>query len=77
MSYVENIVSAFGGIRPMAAKVGYAVSTVKSWKARGSIPDQHKPIILAEARASNLGLTEKDFFPSEPIETGPKREDAA
>lgn len=63
MSYVDAIVEAFGGVRPMAGAVGRSASTVMSWKARGSIPDSHKPDILAIARGLNLGLSEADFFP--------------
>ena len=32
------IIEAFGGIRPMAAKLGAPVSTVQGWKQRGTIP---------------------------------------
>lgn len=76
MSYVADIVAAFGGTRPMALKIGRAVSTVDSWKARGSIPDAHKAEILKIARSEGLPLTELDFFPARVPET-PNEEDAA
>ena len=28
----ERIIAAFGGIRPMAKKIGVAVTTVQGWK---------------------------------------------
>ena len=63
MSYVDEIVKAFGGVRPMATSTGYAVSTVMSWKRRGSIPDAHKPAVLKVAKENDIGLEEADFFP--------------
>ncbi len=63
MSYVDKIVDAFGGVRPMAQKVQRPVSTVKSWKERGSIPDANKPDVLAVAKAEGLDLRPEHFFP--------------
>lgn len=34
----EAVIAAFGGIRPMAAKLGAPVSTVQGWKQRDTIP---------------------------------------
>lgn len=48
----------------MAAAMGKAVSTVHSWGARGSIPDDEKPGVLARATELGLGLTPADFFPA-------------
>ncbi|MBO9453243.1 hypothetical protein J7426_23480 [Tropicibacter sp. R16_0] len=67
MTYVEKIVGRFGGVRPMAEKIGYPVSTVMSWKSRGSIPDEHKPKVLHFARENDLELTEVDFFPNDQL----------
>lgn len=63
MSYVDPIIAAFGGVRPMAAHTGYPPSTVQSWKDRNSIPDVHKAAILSVARKLGLALSEVDFFP--------------
>lgn len=63
MSYVAHIIERFGGIRPMACALGKPVSTVQSWKVRGSIPDQTKPEVLAKACEMNLDLRPEDFFP--------------
>lgn len=63
MTYVVRIIDRFGGIRPMAAALGKPVSTVQSWKVRGSIPDPSKPEVLAKARELKLDLRPEDFFP--------------
>lgn len=63
MSYVERIIEQFGGIRPMAAALKKPVSTVQSWKVRGSIPDANKADVLAKAVELQLRLGPEDFFP--------------
>lgn len=63
MSYVDGIVEKFGGVRVMARELDKPTSTVGSWAARGSIPDDEKPSVLARARMLDLGLVEADFFP--------------
>lgn len=70
MTYVSKIVSAFGGVRPLAAAIGKPVSTVMSWKARGSIPDDQKPVVLAAARSLRISMEPADFFPLEAGEAG-------
>ena len=72
MTYVDRIVDAFGGVRPMARLLGRSSSTVGSWKDRGTIPDSEKPAVLAAGVAAGLGLTPADFFP-----TPKPQEDAA
>lgn len=64
MSYVTNIIDAFGGLRPMARALNKPVSTVQSWKVRGSIPDQIKLEIMDEARKRDIPLTPAHFFPT-------------
>jgi hypothetical protein len=63
MSYVDGIVKVFGGARALAREIGYPPTTVQSWKDRGSIPDDRKPIVLRRARELDLPLTPADFFP--------------
>jgi hypothetical protein len=65
MNYVSNIIKAFGGVRPAARAIKRPVSTVQSWKDRGSIPDESKGDVLAAAEALGLGLGRADFFPSD------------
>ena len=64
MSYVTHIIDKFGGVRPMAAAIQKPVSTVQSWKVRGSIPDANKPDVLTRARELKLELRPEDFFPA-------------
>jgi hypothetical protein len=63
MSYVDHIIEAFGGVRPMAAAIGKPVSTVHSWKVRGSIPDQSKNEVLEKGIKAGITLAPADFFP--------------
>lgn len=63
MEHVSQIIDRFGGIRPMASALGYPVSTVHSWKVRGSIPDSSKMEIIAKSDQLGLGLQIEDFFP--------------
>jgi hypothetical protein len=63
MSYVDNIIDAFGGVRPLASIIGKAPSTVQSWKDRRSIPDDHKSLIWAKAQECGVSLVALDFVP--------------
>jgi hypothetical protein len=65
MNYVASIIAAFGGVRPMARAINRPVSTVHSWKDRGSIPDEHKRDVLTTAQALGLNLGPADFFPAD------------
>ncbi|MGP3725910.1 carph-isopro domain-containing protein [Cereibacter sphaeroides] len=49
----------------MARACGRPVSTVQSWKDRGSIPDEHKRPVLNAALANGIALTPAQFFPTE------------
>lgn len=52
MTDAERIIARFGGIRPMAARLGIAVTTVQGWKQRGVIPlNRHDQIVEAAAAA--------------------------
>lgn len=77
MNYVARIVEAFGGTRAMSRALARPVSTVQSWKDRGSIPDEHKPHVLACATELQLGLTPADFFPHAPSPEAAPAETAA
>ena len=52
----HDIIAAFGGIRPMASKLGVAVSTVQGWRERGSIPAARHAQIQAAADSHNIRL---------------------
>jgi hypothetical protein len=53
-----EIIERFGGIRPMASKLGVAVTTVQGWKERGHIPEgRHAQIMQAAAKHGvDIGL---------------------
>lgn len=71
----NEIIERFGGIRPMAAKLGVAVTTVQGWKERGHIPEGRLPqIIVAAAEIGvDLGLE----TPPAPESVAPKPEPKA
>lgn len=52
----EGIIESFGGIRPMAGKLGIAVTTVQGWKKRGVIPESRRDQIAKAAQANNMDL---------------------
>jgi hypothetical protein len=54
----HRVISQFGGIRPMANKLGVAVSTVQGWRERGAIPAGRRDAILAAAKAHEVELDE-------------------
>ena len=65
MSYVDQIVTRFGGVRALARLIGKPVSTVASWKDRGSIPDKEKPTVLGAGNSAGIALKPEDFFPAD------------
>lgn len=52
----NEIIKRFGGIRPMAAKLGVAVTTIQGWKERGHIPAGRWQQINAAAEAHGIDL---------------------
>lgn len=50
------VISAFGGIRPMAARLDVPVSTVQGWKQRDAIPENRFEQIREVARADGIDL---------------------
>jgi hypothetical protein len=57
---VEALIERFGGLRPMAEKLGVPVSTVQGWKKRGAIPGTRQSDI--RAAIERLGLAEAGDF---------------
>ena len=62
----ERVIAKFGGIRPMAAKLSIAVTTVQGWKERGTIPPRRQAEILAAAQSAGIDLSEADFMTESP-----------
>lgn len=52
------IIERFGGIRPMATKLGIPVTTVQGWKQRNAIPFSRRDDILKAATENRLNLDE-------------------
>lgn len=52
----QDVIAAFGGIRPAATKIGVAVSTVQGWKERNAIPASRHGQIRAAARTHGIDL---------------------
>jgi hypothetical protein len=50
----QPVIQRFGGIRPMAQKLGVPVSTVQGWKERGAIPANRREEVLAAADRHNI-----------------------
>lgn len=53
----ENIVAAFGGVRPMASRLGIAATTIQGWKSRGNIPENRRQAVLDAAEADGIDLS--------------------
>lgn len=62
------IIERFGGIRPMAAKVGAPVTTVQGWKKRDVIPGGRRDDVLKAANENNIDLS--DVLGTAPVAAG-------
>lgn len=51
-----EIIERFGGIRPMATKMGVPVTTVQGWKQRNAIPGNRRDDIIRVASENRLDL---------------------
>jgi uroporphyrinogen-III synthase len=73
------VVERFGGIRPMATKLGVPVTTVQGWKARGHIPENRFEAVRNAAAAHGVDLSSGGDSvdsaaagaPAEPAEVSP------
>ncbi|WP_366658148.1 mitofilin family membrane protein [Fodinicurvata sp. EGI_FJ10296] len=55
-SAAERVIAAFGGIRPMAAKIGVPATTVQGWKKRGVIPEARRDELVKAAADNGITL---------------------
>jgi hypothetical protein len=67
----QQVIAAFGGIRPMAGKLGVAVSTVQGWKERNAIPAARHGEIRAVAERHGIDLSAALLAASEHPPAGP------
>lgn len=56
----DAVIEKFGGIRPLASKLGVPVTTVQGWKKRNSIPENRWQEIQKLADELNLSLAENN-----------------
>ena len=78
------VVERFGGIRPMATKLGVPVTTVQGWKARGHIPENRFEAVRSAAAAHGVDLSSRGDSgdsttagtPAEPVEPSDAPADA-
>ncbi|MCB9964631.1 MAG: hypothetical protein H6855_00920 [Rhodospirillales bacterium] len=54
--HAVEVIEKFGGIRPMASKLGVAVTTIQGWKKRGSIPSGRFDDIINAANENKISL---------------------
>jgi len=66
-----RVIAAFGGIRPMAAKLGIAVSTVQGWRERAVIPTARHEQIAAAAKAHGITLETASLAASDKAPAAP------
>lgn len=55
-SQASAVIERFGGIRPMANKMGIPVTTVQGWKQRGAIPENRWDDVRKAALAHGIDL---------------------
>ena len=58
------VIQRFGGIRPMAQKLGVPVSTVQGWKERGVIPSNRREEVLGAAARHGIVFEPGDLTAS-------------
>ena len=54
----SSIIERFGGIRPMAKKMGVAVTTVQGWKKRDTIPAGRRKAVIESALNNDIDLSD-------------------
>ncbi len=70
---MASVFQKFGGIRPMAAKLGdVPPSTVKSWHAKGRIPDWRHQSILETATQLQIPLAADELSNIKPDNARPR-----
>ena len=52
----EMVISAFGGVRPMASRLGIAATTIQGWKSRKNIPENRRQVVLEAVKADGLEI---------------------
>jgi hypothetical protein len=68
-----EIIDRFGGIRPMASKLGVAVTTVQGWKERGHIPEGRHALIMQAAAKHGVDIGLEKAPAREPAKAAPAK----
>ena len=63
-----RVIEAFGGIRPMAKKLGVAVTTIQGWKERNAIPIRRLDEIRTAAAREGIDLSALAVPTESPVE---------
>lgn len=71
ISNPSELIERFGGIRPMAKKMGAAVTTVQGWKKRGTIPASRTEEIIRAGEKYDIKLDDliASNTQAKPVET--------
>lgn len=59
---VSQIISKFGGARPLARLLDFPPTTVGNWKIRNSIPAKYQATILKAAQKQGLNIGPEDLI---------------
>ena len=60
---IRSVITRFGGIRPMADKLGHrSHTTVQGWWDRDVIPAQRQREVLAQAKRLKIRVTAEDLI---------------
>lgn len=78
ISNPEELIERFGGIRPMAKKMGTAVTTVQGWKKRNAIPSNRVDEIIKagekyDVKVEDLVASNTSTAPSKSKKSAPKK----
>lgn len=69
----QAVIKRFGGIRPMAGKMGVAVTTVQGWGKRNAIPENRRDEIIKAAKKHDISLDGLKGFANESAKPAPKK----
>lgn len=53
----DEVIEKFGGLRPLANRLGVAASTVQGWKQRGAVPENKVALVLNAALEDGIELS--------------------
>lgn len=62
----DEVIEKFGGLRPLANRLGIAPSTVQGWKERGVVPENRIPEVMQAAQEDGIVLGVDAAAPTKP-----------